>query len=240
MDLRLGQVLDAIKEAGVEDNTIVVFSSDNAGGGLSGGAGIAGGSNGPFRGNFFYTPYEGSMRVPAMVRWPGKVPAGVVTDQIFAAVDWLPTLAALAGASDRVPKDRPIDGKDASAFLQGKSPTTVRDSCMFFGTDGELMSVKWQYCKMVLRYAQGPALEATNQVEGPGGRARGWLCVHDRRTAGLREPARLLGILGTEPPRGLRGVRDGGDPARRAEEVTLTASWRLRLLPASRCPPASA
>ncbi len=163
MDHRVGQVLDAIKEAGVEDNTIVVFSSDNAGDGLAAGAGLAGGSNGPWRGNFFYTPFEGSMRVPAMVRWPGKVPAGVVTEQMLGAVDWLPTLAALAGASNLVPKDRPIDGKDTSAFMLGKSETTGRDTYMFFGTDGELMSVKWQYYKMILRYTPGPGPEAINQ-----------------------------------------------------------------------------
>jgi arylsulfatase A-like enzyme len=162
MDHRVGQVLDAIKAAGVEDNTLVVLSSDNAGDGLAGGAGVGGGSNGPWRGNFFYTPFEGSMRVPAMVRWPGKVPAGVVTDQMLAAVDWLPTLAGIAGAPNLVPKDRPIDGKDASAFMLGKSPTTDRNSYMFFGTDGELMSVKWRYYKMITRYAQGPALEAIN------------------------------------------------------------------------------
>ena len=84
------------------------------------------------------------MRVPAMIRWPGKVPAGVVTEQILAAVDWLPTLAGMVGASILVPKDRPIDGVDASAFMLGKSNTTGRESYMFFGIDGELMSIKWK------------------------------------------------------------------------------------------------
>jgi arylsulfatase A-like enzyme len=163
MDYRVGQVLDAIKEAGVEDNTLVLLTSDNATGGLGGGAEVGGGSNGPWRGNFFYTPFEGSMRVPAMVRWPGHVPSGVVTDEMLAAVDWLPTLAALAGASDRVPKDRPIDGFDASAFLLGKSPTTGRESYLFYGVDCELMSVKWRYYKMITRYTPGPSLDAINQ-----------------------------------------------------------------------------
>ena len=162
MDYRVGQVLDGIKEAGVEDNTIVVFSSDNATGGLAGGA-ASGGSNGPFRGNFFYTPYEGSMRVPAIVRWPGKFPKGLVTEEMLAAVDWLPTLASLTGAPNLVPKDRPIDGKDASAFLLGKSKTTGREDYMFFGTDGKLMSVKWRYYKMIMRTVPGPAMEAINQ-----------------------------------------------------------------------------
>ncbi len=96
------------------------------------------------------------MRAPAMIRWPGKVPAGVVTNEMLAAVDWLPTLAGMVGASNLVPKDRPIDGVDASAFMLGKSNTTGRDSYMFFGTDGELMSIKWKIYKTVFRYAESP------------------------------------------------------------------------------------
>ena len=140
MDYRVGQILDAVKEAGVEDNTIVILSSDNASGGVI--PQIGGSTNGPWRGDFFNTPFEGSMRAPAMIRWPGKVPAGVVTNEMLAAVDWLPTLAGMVTASNLVPKDRPIDGVDASAFMLGKSDTTGRDSYMFFGPDGELMSIK--------------------------------------------------------------------------------------------------
>jgi len=159
MDHRVGQVIDAVKEAGIEDNTIFILSSDNAGGGAVTQDGVS--SNGPWRGDFFYTPFEGSMRVPAMIRWPGKVPAGVVTEQMLAAVDWLPTVAGMVGASNRVPKDRPIDGVDASAFMLGKSPTTGRDSYMFFGADGELMSIKWKHFKTILRYAvDSPAMQS--------------------------------------------------------------------------------
>lgn len=159
MDYRVGQVMDAVKDAGIDDNTIFILSSDNAGGGVIPQTGP--GSNGPWRGNFFNTPFEGSMRVPAIVRWPGKVPAGVVTEQMLAAVDWLPTLAGFAGASNRVPKDRPIDGIDASGFMLGKSDKTGRDTYMFFGNDGELMSIKWKQIKTVFRYAPdspGPAI----------------------------------------------------------------------------------
>jgi arylsulfatase len=162
MDVRVGQIIDAIKEAGIDDNTIIILSSDNATGGVIPQAG--GRANGPWRGDFFYTPYEGSMRVPAIVRWAGKVPGGVVTEQMLAAVDWLPTLAGMAGASNLVPKDRPIDGVDASAFMLGKSDTTGRDSYMFFGADGELMSIKWKLYKLVFRYTIDsplPALQST-------------------------------------------------------------------------------
>lgn len=150
MDVRVGQVVDAVKKAGVEDNTIFIVSSDNAGGGLIPQTGP--GSNGPWRGNFFYTPFEGSMRVPAIIRWPGHIATGGVSDQILAAVDWLPTLANMVGAKDLIPEDRPIDGVDASAFMLGQSPTTGRDSYMFFGIDGGLMSVKWKFYKTIFRY----------------------------------------------------------------------------------------
>jgi arylsulfatase A-like enzyme len=115
-----------------------------------------GGSNGPWRGDFFTPPFEGSRRTLAMVRWPGHVPAGVVAQQILTAHDWLPTLAGVVGRPDLVPKDRPVDGVDASAFLLGKSDTTGRDSYMFFGPDGELMSVRWKVYKNVFRYSEGP------------------------------------------------------------------------------------
>jgi arylsulfatase A-like enzyme len=117
MDARVGQILDAVKEASIEDNTIVILSSDNGGGSAI--PQLGGSMNGPWRGDFTNTPFEGSMRVPAMIRWPGKTPAGVVTQEILADVDWLPTLAGMVGASKLVPKDRPIDGVDASAFMLG-------------------------------------------------------------------------------------------------------------------------
>ena len=148
----MGEIVDAVKEAGIDENTIIILSSDNAGGGVL--PQLGPGSNGPFRGNFFHTPFEGSHRVPCMIRWPGVVPAGVVTNEMVAAVDWLPTLAAMVGASELVPEDRPIDGVDASAFMLGQSDTTGRDSYMFFGPDGNLMSVKWKHYKVIFRYIE--------------------------------------------------------------------------------------
>jgi arylsulfatase len=91
------------------------------------------------------------------------VPAGVVTEQMLGAVDWLPTVARMVGASNLVPKDRPIDGVDASAFMLGKSNTTGRDTYMFFGNDGELMSIKWKRIKTVFRYtvnSPDPAIQS--------------------------------------------------------------------------------
>lgn len=154
MDHHVGEILDAIKDAGIDDNTIVILSSDN-GPFPSLPSSAFGGSSGPWRGDFFNPPFEGSMRTAAMIRWPGTIPAGVVTNEIFAATDWLPTLAGFVGATNLIPKDRPIDGIDASALMLGKSDTSGRDTYMFFGPDGELMSVKWKMFKTILRYSEG-------------------------------------------------------------------------------------
>lgn len=153
MDYRVGQIVDSVEQAGIADNTIIVFSSDN-GAGVVPAFGV-GGSSGPWRGDFFTPPTEGSMRTAAMVRWPGHVPSGVVTDEPLTAHDWYTTFAALAGASDRVPTDRPIDGVDASKFLLGESQETGREGVLFFGGDGELMSIKWKNIKIWLRYSEG-------------------------------------------------------------------------------------
>jgi arylsulfatase len=157
LDYRTGQILDALDEAGVAEDTIVVWSSDNATGVA---AGVAG-SNGPWRG-CFGSGFEGGMRVPAIVRWPGVIPAGVVTDEILATYDWMPTLAQLVGEADRVPTDRPIDGVDSSDLLLGRSQTASRDHLISYGSDGEVMSAKWKNIKVVFRYAEtfdGPIIK---------------------------------------------------------------------------------
>ena len=156
MDYRVGQLVDCVDAAGIAENTIIVFSSDNGAGLLEVPYGT-GGSSGPWRGGFMTPPFEGSMRVPAMVRWPGKVPAGVVSDEMLSAHDWYKTFAALAGAADKVPTDRPMDSVDASKFLLGESKTSGREALLFFGPDGLLMSAKWRQIKTVIRYCEGVA-----------------------------------------------------------------------------------
>ena len=152
MDHRVGQIVDCVDEAGIAGNTFIVFSSDNAALGTP--AAGFGGSNGPWRGDFFTPPSEGSMRVPAMVRCPKEVPAGVITEEMLSAHDWYKTFAALAGASDKVPTDRPMDGVDASKFLLGENEHTGRETLLFFGPDGSLMSVKYHNIKVWLRYSE--------------------------------------------------------------------------------------
>ena len=93
MDFRTGQILDAIKQAGIEDNTLVVFTSDNGPEATHPWEG----DSGPWRGTYF-TAMEASLRAPFIIRWPGKVPAGRVSNEIVHIVDMFTTLARVGGA----------------------------------------------------------------------------------------------------------------------------------------------
>ena len=114
LDHNTGRVLKAIRDAGIEDNIIVVWISDN--GPMDTTTWPDSGFAGPYRGELG-DPHEGSVRTAGMIKWPGKIKPGV-SNEMFAAIDFLPTLAAMTGG--RVPTDRPIDGVDQSPFLFGK------------------------------------------------------------------------------------------------------------------------
>jgi uncharacterized sulfatase len=113
IDSSVGQVLDKIKELGLDEQTLVIFTSDNGP--------WYGGSSGGLRG-MKGTMFEGGIRVPLIARWPGKIPAGHVSGEPAGTIDVLPTLLAAAGVD--VPKDRVIDGRDIMPLLtsDAKSP----------------------------------------------------------------------------------------------------------------------
>jgi arylsulfatase len=142
MDYRTGQILDAIKEAGIEDNTLVVFTSDNGPEATDPWEG----DSGPWRGTYF-TAMEASLRAPFIVRWPGKVPPGSVNNEIVHIVDMYTTLAHVGGAE--VPKDRAIDGVDQLDFFLGKQETSNREGFPAYVAD-RLTAVKWRNWKMHL------------------------------------------------------------------------------------------
>jgi arylsulfatase A-like enzyme len=142
MDYRTGQILDAIKQAGIEDNTVVIFASENGPEGTYPWQGDAG----PWRGTYF-TAMEASLRAPFIVRWPGKVPAGRVSNEIVHIVDLYTTLAHVGGAE--VPKDRPIDGVDQLDFFLGQKETSNREGFPAYVAD-RLTAVKWRNWKMHL------------------------------------------------------------------------------------------
>ena len=139
MDANVGEMLDAVDRSGVRDDTIVIFMSDNGPEYIKPWDGWAG----PWRGQYF-TALEGGIRVPFMIRWPGKVSAGRVSNEIVHGVDLFPTLASLCGA--KVPTDRPIDGLDESGFFEGKTDRSPREGFPIW-VDNRLQAVKWRNYK---------------------------------------------------------------------------------------------
>jgi arylsulfatase len=129
-----------VERLGARDNTIVIFASDNGPEYIRPWDGWAG----PWRGQYF-TALEGGIRVPFMIRWPGVIPAGRVSDGIVHGVDLFPTLAKLAGAS--VPDDRPIDGVDQSSLFLGRSEASNREGILIWCAD-RLQAVKWRNFKV--------------------------------------------------------------------------------------------
>jgi arylsulfatase len=149
VDYNVGQILDAIKKAGIEKNTIVILTGDNGAAnypspGLV--TGEVGGSNGPWRGGLS-TAYEGGMRTPAMIRWPDNIPAGKVSDEIIADLDLYPTIANLIGEQKRIPTDRPIDGINQKDFVLGKQEKSNREYAITYVGD-KVAAVKWRNMKM--------------------------------------------------------------------------------------------
>jgi arylsulfatase A len=114
MDWCVGQVLKTLKKLGLDDNTLVVYTSDNGpwlGFGENGGCAL------PLRDGKF-TVYEGGMREPCVMRWPGKIPAGTQCSEVCGTIDLLPTIAKLSGGA--VPTKEIIDGKDIWPLMSGK------------------------------------------------------------------------------------------------------------------------
>ena len=151
MDAFTGKILDSLEERGLADDTIIVWASDNgadttyrfpaidpdpAGGQWNG-------FSGPWRGGYF-TSLEGSNRAPCLVRWPGKVPAGKVSNEMVHLVDLFTTLVNVGGGE--VPDDRQIDGIDMADFLLGDAEESGRNTVLCL-QGNRLQAIKWRQWK---------------------------------------------------------------------------------------------
>ena len=144
LDGRTGEVLAALSDAGIEDDTIVIFLSDNGPTKTSGTVSeINNGSAGPWRGELG-DGLEGSIRTIGMIRWPGRIAPGV-TNEMISIHDFLPTLANIIGAD--TPSNRPMDGIDQSAFLLGQQPNSNREHLLTFIGD-RLVAVRYRQWRM--------------------------------------------------------------------------------------------
>ena len=145
IDWSVGQVLNALKEVGVDRETLVIFTSDN-GPWLS--MKHHGGSALPLRDGKF-SVYEGGMREPCIMRWPGRIPAGAVCHEVAGTIDLLPTLTALAGGT--LPSDRVIDGKNIWPLMAGKPGAKTPHDAYFYYRGRNLQAVRSGKWKLVRR-----------------------------------------------------------------------------------------
>ena len=155
-DKHVGKLLDLLDELGITDNTFVMYSTDNGPHMNSWpDAGMT-----PFR-NEKNSNWEGAYRVPAMVRWPGKIKPGSVSNEIVSHMDWLPTLLAMAGepeikeklengyeAGEKTFKVH-LDGYNMLPYLTGQQPNSPRKEFFYFSDDGDLTGLRYDNWKMV-------------------------------------------------------------------------------------------
>lgn len=127
LDRNIGRVLQSLKDQGLDDNTLVIFTSDNGGAHYIGLDGL----NSPYRG-WKATFFEGGIHVPFFMRWPGQIPAGTHYTAPVSHFDIFATAAAVGG--QKPPADRPIDGVNLLPFIQGKAPGRPHD-VLFWRTD---------------------------------------------------------------------------------------------------------
>ena len=169
-DMHIGLFLEKLDELGIADDTIVFYSTDN-GPHMNTWPDAA---MTPFRGEK-NTNWEGGWRVPAFIRWPGKIPAGEVTNQIVHHMDWLPTFAAAAGKDD-IKEDLMdgyrsralgrnykvhLDGYNILPLLTGETDKSDRDEIFYFSDDGDLTALRYQNWKIIFMEQR---VEATLQA----------------------------------------------------------------------------
>jgi arylsulfatase len=166
-DKNVGEMLDLIDELGIAEDTIVVYSTDNGphmntwpDGGMT-----------PFRSEK-NTNWEGAFRIPEVVRWPGKIPAGVVSNEIIQHHDWLPTFLAAAGEPDIVDKLKQghqagdktfkvhIDGYNLLPYLTGEVDKSPRRGFIYFSDDCDVLGIRYENWKVVFMEQRSPGTMA--------------------------------------------------------------------------------
>ena len=162
-DKNVGTVLDKIKELGIDDNTIVMYSTDN-GPHMNSWPDAA---MTPFR-NEKNTNWEGAYRVPAMVRWPGKIKPGSVSNEIVSHLDWMPTLLAAAGVPDIKEKllkgykagktnfKVHLDGYNLLPYLTGQEAKSPRKEFFYFSDEGDLTALRFDNWKLIFAEQKTP------------------------------------------------------------------------------------
>jgi arylsulfatase len=213
-DKHVGELLDLLDELGIVEDTIVIYSTDNGphmntwpDAGMT-----------PFRSEK-NTNWEGAFRVPEMIRWPGKIPAGAVSNEIVGHHDWLPTFLAAAGEPDIVDKLKAghtigdttykvhIDGYNLLPYLTGEVDTSPRPGFVYFSDDGDVLALRFDNWKVVFMEQ----------------RAQGTLRIWAEPFVALRVPK--LFNLRTDP---FERATPPPTPTTTGSSTTTTSRWRQR------------
>jgi arylsulfatase A-like enzyme len=205
LDLGVGEIIQALKAAGVYDNTIIFYLSDN------GGAGTMHADNAPLRG-FKQQVYEGGIRVPFMVSWPGKLKAGTQCDVPVWSTDILPTSLAVAGL-EPMADSRPLDGKNILPALAGKTER-IHDALYWCsGSDGKwaVRQGDWKYLfdrgTVGLYNLAHDAAEENNLAERHPEKLQELKKLYDEWFAQMGEPAKGTKQYDSKPSRQKRASR---------------------------------
>lgn len=159
VDHHVGRIMDMLRTTGLDNNTIVIFTSDN-GPWLNFGN-HAGSSGGLREGKG--TTFEGGQRVPAIIRWKGHVPAGLVSNQLASTIDILPTLAAQTNVS--LPQQK-IDGVDLTPILKGDMDAQPRETFLYYYRRNALEAVRKGNWKLVFQHPSRSYLEMAPGFDG--------------------------------------------------------------------------
>ena len=155
-DATVGTILKALDDLGIANDTIVLYTTDNGPHQNS----WPDAATTPFRSEKD-TNWEGTFRVPCVIRWPGHIPAGTVSNEIVSGLDWMPTLLAVAGEPDI--KEKLLNGYEAGRktfrvhldgynqlpYLTGQQPNGARKEFIYFNDDGDLVAARYQNWKIV-------------------------------------------------------------------------------------------
>ena len=158
MDYRVGELMDAVKSLGIENDTLFIFASDNGPEFRRPWRGTAG----PWSGTY-HTAMEGGLRVPLIVKWPGHIDKARVSDDIVHVTDLFTTLIEVAGAE--LPTDRPIDGLSQLSWWKGIVEKSAREGFLFY-IKTELRAVKWRHWKLHFVFESEPN-SGTKHLETP-------------------------------------------------------------------------
>ncbi|MBK1868115.1 arylsulfatase [Aestuariivirga sp. YIM B02566] len=159
----VGKLLKALDDLKIADNTIVVYSTDNGPNQFS----WPDAATTPFRSEKD-TNWEGAFRVPALIRWPGKIKAGTVSNEMISGLDWFPTLVAAGGdpdIKDKLLKGTKLGSKDAKVhldgfnqlpYLTGQQPKSARNEFFYFNDDGAMVAYRYNNWKIVFEEQRAP------------------------------------------------------------------------------------